>query len=213
MTQIKKLKSYAILREEFGNNPLTYEKLLTCLEWHNKREAIIHRDNHECTNCKNRTTEYVLGNHIWWLEYFIHVKKLNEKFWERWDYYEKLLGEKFIGIASDVNDYEYVNEKMGCPNIVGKQYCLQVHHKYYIKEKLPWEYNDDALITLCNWCHFKLHQDQIIPIYSNVENVLIELEPIVCSRCNGAGFFPEYAHVQVGVCFQCKGNRYINFIL
>jgi len=39
------------------------------------------------------------------------------------------------------------------------QYCLckdkelQVHHRYYDKDKLPWEYDDDCFITLCNDCH------------------------------------------------------------
>jgi hypothetical protein len=34
---------------------------------------------------------------------------------------------------------------------------LQVHHNYYIFGKLPWEYNDDAYITLCRYCHMKEH--------------------------------------------------------
>lgn len=34
---------------------------------------------------------------------------------------------------------------------------LQVHHKKYIKNKHPWEYSDDILITLCKGCHAKEH--------------------------------------------------------
>jgi len=34
---------------------------------------------------------------------------------------------------------------------------LEVHHKYYIKDHngrlLPWEYPDEALVTLCRSCH------------------------------------------------------------
>ena len=30
---------------------------------------------------------------------------------------------------------------------------LHVHHKYYLKDKKPWEYPNDALITLCEGCH------------------------------------------------------------
>lgn len=33
---------------------------------------------------------------------------------------------------------------------------LQVHHKYYKRDKMPWEYPDDALVTLCDLCHFKV---------------------------------------------------------
>lgn len=30
---------------------------------------------------------------------------------------------------------------------------LHVHHRYYLRGKKPWEYEDDALITLCEDCH------------------------------------------------------------
>lgn len=30
---------------------------------------------------------------------------------------------------------------------------LQVHHRFYIRGKLPWEYEADMLITLCESCH------------------------------------------------------------
>jgi 5-methylcytosine-specific restriction endonuclease McrA len=36
---------------------------------------------------------------------------------------------------------------------VNKQ--LQVHHKYYIHGKEPWDYPDEILITLCVECHEK----------------------------------------------------------
>jgi hypothetical protein len=29
---------------------------------------------------------------------------------------------------------------------------------------------------------------------------------IFCSRCSGAGWFPEFRHVEAGICFQCRGN-------
>lgn len=32
---------------------------------------------------------------------------------------------------------------------------LQIHHLYYLKDKLPWEYPDNALMTLCECCHKK----------------------------------------------------------
>jgi hypothetical protein len=32
---------------------------------------------------------------------------------------------------------------------------LQVHHLYYNHDKYPWDYPDDALITLCDLCHAK----------------------------------------------------------
>ena len=53
----------------------------------------------------------------------------------------------------------------------GKTDCvLQVHHKYYnvypngTKPK-PWDYPDDALITLCDDCHKRVHQNTNIKTY------------------------------------------------
>ena len=55
------------------------------------------------------------------------------------------------------------------------QYCkstknLQVHHKYYSKYpngKMvePWNYPDDALITLCQNCHTRVHNNKAIKVY------------------------------------------------
>lgn len=48
---------------------------------------------------------------------------------------------------------------------------LNVHHKYYLQypnhEKVkPWEYPDDALITLCRNCHKKAHEKKIKVYYT-----------------------------------------------
>lgn len=32
---------------------------------------------------------------------------------------------------------------------------LQVHHLYYKFDVMPWDYPDDAMITLCELCHLK----------------------------------------------------------
>lgn len=83
---------------------------------------------------------------------------------------------------------------------------LHVHHRYYIKELLAWEYKNDALITLCHTCHENLHKNQEIPIYNNELELLGHYT--YCKRCHGSGVFPEYSHVQNGTCFRCNGMRY-----
>lgn len=98
------------------------------------------------------------------------------------------------------------------PLLSEKSIVLHVHHKFYIQKKLPWEYADDSLITLCNWCHWELHEQTIIPIYENVDGELRDLNYTPCIRCNGAGVFPEYRHVQNGICFRCNGNCYEELI-
>lgn len=84
---------------------------------------------------------------------------------------------------------------------------LNVHHKYYIKGKAPWEYEDDALVTLCEECHRETHRTTRIPIYRNYNATKIECgTAIPCSRCNGSGYLPQYQHVEDGICFQCWGE-------
>jgi 5-methylcytosine-specific restriction endonuclease McrA len=40
------------------------------------------------------------------------------------------------------------------PNCKSKPYTsVQVHHLYYFPSKMPWEYTDDMLLTLCKPCH------------------------------------------------------------
>ncbi len=107
---------------------------------------------------------------------------------------------------------EYSDDTFSIPIISEKSIIMHVHHRFYIKGKLPWEYDDDALITLCNWCHWELHEQTKVPIYAMLNGTLHDLNYTPCERCNGAGVFPEFKHVQNGVCFRCDGNRYEELI-
>jgi len=84
-----------------------------------------------------------------------------------------------------------------------------VHHKYYIVQKFPWEYSNDALETLCHNCHKNLHKNTIIPIYRKQGSKLYETTKEIerCTRCFGVGYFSEYSHVEGGVCFKCRDNN------
>lgn len=84
---------------------------------------------------------------------------------------------------------------------------LHVHHKYYRKGLLAWEYPDEALITLCWDCHEALHENSVISEFDKFGNILENKIP--CSKCYGAGWFPQFSHVDYGVCFQCSGNRFM----
>jgi len=42
---------------------------------------------------------------------------------------------------------------------------LHIHHKIYIKDKKPWEYDNGFLITLCKGCHFKWHKNNKVKRY------------------------------------------------
>lgn len=87
---------------------------------------------------------------------------------------------------------------------------LHVHHTYYQYGNEPWEYPSKALITLCWNCHESLHKDTTTPILNSDG---IEVDRLnVCKRCSGAGWFPQYRHVQNGICFRCDGAKYEELI-
>lgn len=81
---------------------------------------------------------------------------------------------------------------------------LNVHHKYYIKGHNPWDYSNEALITLCEKCHGKRHQTSTTPVYDENNGIMSRL--VQCDRCDGSGYLPQYNHVQHGVCFKCGGE-------
>lgn len=88
---------------------------------------------------------------------------------------------------------------------------LQVHHKYYLKDKMIWEVPESALITLCRNCHQNEHKQNKIPIYNKNPKpgeIAMEFyhEEIPCIRCAGTGYFREYKHVEGGRCFRCGGS-------
>ena len=83
-----------------------------------------------------------------------------------------------------------------------------IHHKYYIKDRLPWEIEESALETQCQICHRKIHENNKIKVYEEIEKHLVESNnlDIFCSRCSGSGYIHQYKHVQNGICFKCYGN-------
>lgn len=161
---------------------ISYAQYLATEEWKTKRNSIIERDKNICTKCKKGATIYIknFGSpqkyHLW------NIRKSDNKMLP-W---------------TDFEDSQIEN--------ADKHYHLEVHHKRYILNRLPWEYNSDDLITFCNHCHSEFHQHNKVVVYS--EDEMMKLDYQVCPKCNGAGYLPEYSHVENGVCFQCMGERY-----
>ncbi|TMI72079.1 MAG: hypothetical protein E6H09_11155 [Bacteroidetes bacterium] len=87
---------------------------------------------------------------------------------------------------------------------------LHVHHRYYKQDLLPWQYPDDALITLCWSCHENLHKNQKVPILDALGNDIGD--HTCCRRCHGAGEFPQWKHIEGGLCFNCWGAKYEELI-
>lgn len=85
---------------------------------------------------------------------------------------------------------------------------LHVHHRYYILGRDPWEYPDDALVALCEACHSNVHKASSVPYFLELNGDTFILQFDTCTKCNGAGWFPHWSHIDDGVCFQCHGTRY-----
>lgn len=116
-------------------------------------------------------------------------------------------GAKRVAILARDN---YTCTHCGAKEGLGVQ--LHVHHKHYIYGLDPWEYKDTELVTLCEKCHSELHQNSKVPVYCLQDGQLVEIELTPCHRCNGAGWFPQYKHVQGGICFRCYGAKYEELI-
>jgi hypothetical protein len=162
---------------------ISYSELLNTREWFVKRIQILNRDNFFCKNCGAGETEYESER-----EFLIPNENSKTE-------------------IKIIEGYEVTNYAIA--GISEHPIELHVHHKYYIKDKLPWDYPDDALITLCAKCHFEFHENNNVN-YFDKNGSQIKLTP--CHRCHGAGHFPEYNHVQWGICFRCNGNKFEELI-
>lgn len=84
---------------------------------------------------------------------------------------------------------------------------LHVHHKYYVKDHYPWQYSEDALVTVCMECHENIHDNEEIPVYLQIDKE-IKLPTCKCAKCNGKGYIKNYKYYMNGVCFSCDGAGY-----
>src|SRR5438477_8428340 len=127
---------------------IPYGDLLYCEEWKAKRREIIKRDNNQCSECYRTVTVFVKhpNKRVF---YWMHKNE---------DFFDQASFEKFL--KADSHNYSSANAYLS-----EKSFVLHVHHKKYTVNKLPWQYNNDDLLTLCQWCHQKLHEYSTVPTY------------------------------------------------
>ena len=165
------------LLEDNNDEDPSYGELLLTKEWRDFRKIILKRDNHQCQICKRE------GNQLaWWL---------------------KDMGEFYVRPSTEI-EKKYLNNDI--------EYCsthveLHVHHKYYVKDHYPWQYSEDALITVCMECHDNIHNNEEIPVYLKIDKE-IKLPTCKCAKCNGKGYIKTYKYYMNGVCFSCDGAGY-----
>ncbi len=187
------LPTLAQLKAQHADKYIDYQTRLGTQEWKAKRDTIVERDGEKCRKCGCPPTDNIW--HDGKMHYLMHIPHDPEEL-------VKIGGLMYR--AQDFGDATWTMEAA---------IVLHVHHLYYVKSKHPWEYADEALITLCNDCHLKTHETEDIPVYEVLSGEKVKMSAQTCGRCRGAGYFPQYKKVENGVCFQCRGTRYTNLIL
>lgn len=72
-------------------------------------------------------------------------------------------------------------EKYQCCECGEENQPLQVHHRYYLRGRKPWEYPDGALMCVCESCHRELGHldDELRFTLGNLDS--LQLERILAS--------------------------------
>jgi len=173
---------------------IPYKILLSTLEWQELRYVILSRDGKACTVCMAEES-FKIGNRY-------YRKPTNEEIAENNKPYEMDLGDNTLYIKHA----PIVGLPTDTPTI------LHIHHKYYVYDNLPWDYPLEAFQVVCQTCHFKIHSEDRIPVYSNSN--LDESYPLTpCTRCHGSGFLQEFHYHREGICFRCEGRKFEEFIV
>lgn len=180
-------------------NPATilYKDLLKTAEWAEKRQIILTRDLGVCQKCGKGPTESEYDQNLqcvlhYWLVFIPSTDESTSKL---------IIGNQEVEVGNGVTAYDFSS----------KPYHMEVHHRCYVRKRYPWQYDNDQLITLCNWCHWDLHQNEQVPLYLEDGKTLCNSDP--CQRCSGAGHLPQYSHVDGGTCFWCHGSGYQDNLL
>ena len=190
---MKEFIKYSSIKNDFKNSwEIPYDILLNTIEWRKFREVIINRDNNTCTKCNKIQSEKV-GNS--------YITKINE------EELKEILKIEPIDVLGDGSILWKSKPAEVIGTVEDNPIILHVHHLYYIYGRLPWEYKTESLITVCHKCHFEIHKNELIPVYTDETlNTKVKLTP--CKRCCGTGFLEQFIYYQNGICFQCDGRKF-----
>jgi hypothetical protein len=200
----KQLLANAQSIEQYANTP--YAELLQTAEWRTLRTKILERDSYTCATCYKQET------------YNCYDKHTGKK-----RFYEVKFGDnqrKYLNhsIINGKIEYYYIFDDRDILLTETQQSrTLHIHHRYYIAERLPWHYDWQCFKTLCINCHYNLHKETVIPFFEitvdeNKTWYYKKTHKTPCYRCHGAGHFPQFSHVEYGICFRCRGERYEQLI-
>lgn len=214
--------TYKDLLEKYKKNkePIPYNELLQTEEWKLKRKEILKRDSHVCQICKKRATEEfnvnkikaILGTNNIKQEWKIAGKNRTKTEKIESGHYWYIPESGFKKFDAYIG-YKYIKTLNGWILIKAeREFKLHIHHNKYILNILPWEnYNKDYL-TICSYCHLEIHKTEDIKCFKLLNDKLIPAKMTPCYRCHGKGKFPQYEHVENGICFRCYGKRFEELI-
>ena len=174
----------------FGN------ELNVIIDANNPNDKLLAIKNIKYRQCKIKSIEANNDSEYGWLFYFRFDWMYSKEMFLTIHHYTNYI---LICISAG-SELIAMRFQSAIPNIKG----LNVHHKYYMQGLKPWEYPDDALVTLCEDCHKKRHQESTIPVYNSNLVRIDDLSP--CTKCGGSGYLPQYRHIKNGICFQCGGE-------
>lgn len=177
-----------------------YSLLLKTVEWGTFRNKVLSHYNGSCGTCglKSGPILIELPFEEWKKQYDL-IHKYNEE----------------QNRLRKVNPNKMIEDLIsGIPNAGLKPYpsriietgktILQAHHKFYLWNRLPWEYKIDNLVALCFQCHTEVHQKETIYTYKD-ETFKIRSCQKDCEKCGGTGYLPGYDYWCDGICFDCNG--------
>lgn len=153
----------------------SYSELLKCEEWQTLRRAQFAKANQTCKNC-NKSVNWDIGTDIGYFAYVL------EELTDDWGF------PRFTSKLKKVKD----------------PLVLHLHHTYYVRDTLPWDYPDICFETLCEACHKEVHAKKKILMYAS-HSLGQSQHLIACERCYGTGFLQEFHYYMDGVCFLCDG--------
>lgn len=188
--------NYEELLKNICPNKPNYNELLECDEWKNLRERLLQSQPY-CQHCKKGESLNNPPHFIKDYQYLYEDFNVNP-----------------IVKTKDPSDIDSVVHEIDISDLNPAfnfrtsliPIILQIHHQYYRLQTLPWDYQRDCFMILCRECHYKVHEENFIPVFDKFHN---NLSYQVCGRCKGYGYLPEFWHVENGICFECRGNRFV----
>lgn len=212
---------------------MNYIEQLSTNEWKAKREEIILRDNSSCIECGLERSKLLGLSGKFGINDYYQLKSKNFSIIKNGKSEIAIIKNNFLSKCyfigneeqiPDVKELHFALQWTKPSNRFAlkksryicfdkgtqtkKMYDLNVHHKYYMIGKMAWEYDNEALITLCASCHKKEHEKNKIPVYNDRKEFLHYAEN--CPKCDGSGVLSEYHYFMNGICFQCMGTGNIN---